>query len=68
MVSAGAVRTKLGSHVLYKPALKRLTHLPLDKMAAISQTYYKSIFVNEKFCVFILISVKFVPKGTVKNK
>ena len=29
-----------------------LTHLPLDKMAAVSQTiFFRYIFVNEKFCV-----------------
>ena len=37
-----------------------LTHLPLDKMAAISQMIFS---VNEKFCILIKISFKFVPKG-----
>ena len=38
---------------------KLLTHLPLDKMAAISQTIFsRCIFVNEKFCILIEISVK----------
>ena len=41
-----------------------LTHLPLDKMAAISQMiFFRCISVNEKFCILIKISFKFVPKG-----
>ena len=39
----------------------KLTHLSLDKMAAI----FRCIFVNEKFCNLIKISVKFVPKGSI---
>ena len=35
---------------------------PLDKMAAISQTVFSDFFVNEKFCILIKISLKFVPK------
>ena len=42
------------------------THLSLDKMAAILQTIL-CIFVNEKFCIFIKISQKFVPKGPIDN-
>ena len=43
-----------------------LTHLPRDKMAAISQTiFFWCIFVNEKFCILITISLKFVPNGPV---
>ena len=34
-----------------------LTHLPVDKMDAI----FKCIFMNEKFCISIKISLKFVP-------
>ena len=29
---------------------------------------FKCIFMNEKFCVFIQISIKFVPKGSNDNK
>ena len=29
---------------------------------------FKSIFMNEKFCIFIGISLKFVPKGPIVNK
>ena len=45
-----------------------LTHLPLDKMAAIS-TYdiFKCIFLNEKFCILFKISVEFVAKGPIDN-
>ena len=32
---------------------------PLDKMAA----HFKCIFINEKSCILIRISLKFVPKG-----
>ena len=28
---------------------------------------FKCIFVNEKFCISIQISLKFVPKGPMKN-
>ena len=45
-----------------------LTHLPLDKMVAISQTiFFMCIFMNEKFCIFIKISLKFVPKSPADN-
>ena len=38
-------------------------------MAAISQTMYgiQMHFVNEKFCILITISQKFVPKGPIDN-
>ena len=29
---------------------------------------FKSIFMNEKFCILILISLKFVPKGLIDYK
>ena len=45
-----------------------LTHLPLDKMAAISQTTFSdAFFLNETLCILINISVKFVPKGPINN-
>ena len=38
-------------------------------MAAISQTIFSDAFnVNEKFCISIRISLKFVPKGPINNK
>ena len=43
---------------------RSLTLLPLDKMAAILQTIFSdAFFVNEKFCILIQISMKFVPRG-----
>ena len=43
-----------------------LTHLPLDKMAAIlADNIFKCIFLNEKFCILIKISLKFIPKGPI---
>ena len=45
------------------------THLPLNKMAAILAEYiFKCIFLNEKFCILIRISLKFVPRSPVYNK
>ena len=29
---------------------------------------FKSIFINEKYCILIQISLKFVPKGLIDNK
>ena len=29
---------------------------------------FKCIFINEKFCILIQISMKFVPKGPIDNK
>ena len=38
-------------------------------MAAISAgDNFKGIFLNEKFCILIRISMKFVPKGPIDNK
>ena len=46
-----------------------LTHLPLNKMAAIlADDIFKCIFLNEKFCTLIRISLKFVPRGPISNK
>ena len=28
---------------------------------------FKCIFVNEEFCIFIKISLKFIPKGPIDN-
>ena len=36
-------------------------------MAAISQTIFSDIFVNEKFRILIKISLKFVPRGPIDN-
>ena len=47
-----------GQDVVKKPARYwYLTHLPLDKMAAnFAKDIFKCIFMNEKFCISILIS------------
>ena len=48
--------------------LSLFAHLPLDKMAAIlADNIFKHIFLNEKFCILIKISLKFVPKGPIDN-
>ena len=45
-----------------------LTQLPLDKMAAnLADDIFRCIFMNEKFCILIEISLKFVPKGPFNN-
>ena len=45
-----------------------LTHLPLDKLATISQTFSNAFSWMEKFCTLIWISLKFVPKGPIDYK
>ena len=45
-----------------------LTHLPLDKMAAISQTIFLDAFSWLKIFVLIKISLKFVPEGPMLLK
>ena len=50
-------------------ALQVLSHLPLDKMAANSaDDICKCIFINEKFCILIRISLKFLPRGPIDNR
>ena len=41
-----------------------LTYLPLD----ISQTTISKEYLNERFCILIQISLKFVPKGPIDKK
>ena len=46
-----------------------LTHLPLDKMAAIlADNIFKCIFLNENDRILIQISLKFVPRSPIDNK
>ena len=46
-----------------------LTHLPLDKMAAIlADDNFKRIFVNENYRIPISFSLKFVPRSPIDNK
>ena len=45
-----------------------LTHLPLDKNGChFADDIVRCIFVNEKFCILIKISPKFVPQGQTDN-
>ena len=45
-----------------------LKHWDWDNMATISQTkIFKCIFFNENIWISIEISLKFVPKGPIKN-
>ena len=44
------------------------THLPLDTLTHhFPNNIFKCIFVNEKFCILIQISLKFIPKGPIDN-
>ena len=46
-----------------------LTHLPLDKLAAIlADNNFKCIFVNENHRIPIRISLNFVPRSPIDNK
>ena len=46
-----------------------LTHLPLDKMAAIVvDDIFKCVFLNENDRIPIQISLKFVPRSPIDNK
>ena len=46
-----------------------LTHLPLDKMAAIlADDIFKHIFFNENARISIKISLNFFPSGPIDNK
>ena len=50
-------------------SVEGLTHLPLDKMAAIlADDISKRILFNEKLRILVGISLKFVPKGPIDNK
>ena len=45
-----------------------LTHLPLDKMAAIlADDTFKSIFMHENNRILIRISLKFIPRSAIDN-
>ena len=46
-----------------------LTHLPLDKMAAIlADNIFNCIFLNENYRIPIHISLKYVPSSPINNK
>ena len=49
--------------------LYELTHLPLDKMAAIlADGYFKCIFLNENDRILIKTLLKFIPRSPIHNK
>ena len=53
----------------YNSEKQILTHLPLDIRATIfADNMFKCIFMNEKFCISIPISLKCVPEGLFDNK
>ena len=46
-----------------------LTHLPLDKMAAVlADDVFNCIFLNENDRIQIKISLKYVPRSPIDNK
>ena len=55
-------------HLFMPDVLALLTHLLLDKMAAyFADDIFNAIFMNEKYCISIRISLKFVPRGPINN-
>ena len=46
--------------------MHHLTRLPWDKMA-VTDDIFSCILVNEKFCILIKISLKFVAMGPIDN-
>ena len=53
---------------LFAPQCDTLTHLPLDKIAAIlADDIFKHIFFNKNIRISIQVSLKFVPKGLIDN-
>ena len=38
-----------------------------DYLWSFTDDIFKCIFMNEKFCILIKISLKFVPKGPINN-
>ena len=68
--STDTVMTKFVSCFVYVISIGNywtwLTHLPLDKMAAIlADNLFKCNFFNEMYCILILISLKFVLSGPI---
>ena len=42
--------------------------LPEQNGHNFTEDIFKCIFMNEKFCILIKISLEFVPKGPIDNK
>ena len=56
------------SSVYHKGTVLEFSYLPLDKMAAfLADDIFKCILLNEKYCILIKISQKFVPRGLIGN-
>ena len=56
------------SHIpMFSCRQDNLTHLPWTKWPPFPDDISKCIFMNEKFCVLIRISLKFVPKNQEKG-
>ena len=46
-----------------------IIHLALNKMDTVSQTILSNaFFLNEDFCIWIKISLRFIPGGLIDNK
>ena len=45
-----------------------LTHIPLDKMASISQSTFQIHFHEWKICITIRVALQFVSKGPTGSK
>ena len=64
------IRRKLWSHHYYKSGFC-LDWIHAEVLNGIeshfSDDVFRCIFVNEKFCILIKISLKFVPKGPIVN-
>ena len=52
--------------ILFRPLCINSSTVTLDKMAA-TDNLFRFIFVMEKFCILIKISLKFVPKGLINK-
>ena len=58
----------LKKHYIQDVSECKLTHLTLDKMAAIfADAIFRCIFVNKKFCILIWILLKFIHKDPIVN-
>ena len=49
-------------------SILHLTHIPHQNGNHFVNDIFKCILLNEKFCILIPISLKFVPKGPIDNK
>ena len=60
---------KIWFNQLLKPSASDvIKSSPLDKMTTnLAENIFRNIFMNEKFCIVIRISLKFVPKGPINN-